>query len=139
MKEETNHVHKALSARLGCLALGAVLLSSQLLGDTNPSQPMERFAALECQNNEAFVIINFYPGNLFKLSWGYDLNLEVEDLLVTQSFEHGWEIYRGNGIYLRLPSRPGGASNDVRIGSLNSRKPVRLIQGSLRCLLHGAD
>ena len=139
MNLNPRQVYKATFARWVASVLGAILISSGLQAESYPELPVERFAALECQNSDAVVIVNFYPGHRFKLSWGYDLNLEVEDLSVSQSFEDGLEIYRGGGLLLRLPSRPGSASNEIRSGSLYATNPVRLILGSLRCLLHGAD
>lgn len=99
----------------------------------------ERFAALECQDNGVFAIINFFPDRTYSLTWGRDDQVIAADVPVTR---HDWgvsEIFAGKGVHLTLPVSRAESSISPRLGELRVKKPVHGEWTGLRCLLHGAD
>ena len=99
----------------------------------------ERYAALECQDDHIFVIVNFYPHKIFKLSWGIDDELIKADIPVSQISTEKLEIYSGEGVRLQLPREFGRDSHAIRIGTLQTKSKPQAKYDGLRCILHGAD
>ena len=99
----------------------------------------ERYAALECQDDHIFVIVNFYPHKIFKLSWGIDDELIKADIPVSQISTEKLEMYSGEGVHLQLPREFGRDSHAIRIGTLQTMSKPQAKYDGLRCILHGAD
>ena len=99
----------------------------------------ERYAALECQNNEVFAIVNFYPDHTLKLSWGRGDTVIGEDVQVQQALERGVEMYSGLGVQLRLPVLAGIDSTEPRMGDLTVAQSGVASWPQLRCLLYAED
>jgi len=99
----------------------------------------DRYAALECQNNGAFVLVNFYPDGIFQLTWGKDDRTIQEDVIVTRSYSVGREIYKGENLTLSLPA--GGIENSMtpRIADFAVESSSPIYWQDLRCFLYGAD
>lgn len=100
---------------------------------------LERYAALECQNNEVFAIVNFYPDHTLKLSWGRAYTVIGEDVAVQQTLEGGVEMYSGLGVQLRLPALDGIDSTVHRMGDLTVAQSGVASWPQLRCLLYAED
>ncbi len=99
----------------------------------------ERYAALECQNERIFAIVNYYEHGLFRLSWGLDDQVMDDDIPVMR---HDWgirETFTGKGIILDLPEKSPGSDMTPRIGALRVSNPIPKLWRGLRCVLHGAD
>lgn len=99
----------------------------------------ERYAALECQNEQIFIIVNFYYGRIYKLSWGSDDKVVVADQIVHRSMIDNLEIFENADFELSLPEAFGRDSIQLRIGNFKIRKTGQREWNHLRCLLHGAD
>jgi hypothetical protein len=106
---------------------------------TRPDDYEERYAALECQNEQIFAVVNFYKHGLFRLSWGIDDQVIEADRPVTR---HSWgvhETFTGHGITLNLPESTPDNDYIPRLGDLRVSRPRVQLWRGLRCLLHGAD
>ena len=99
----------------------------------------ERYAALECQNNGAFVLVNFFPDRTYQLTWGVDDKITEEDISVKRVHSADREIYASQNLSLSLPV--GGAENSTlpRIAEFRALHPSPITWSDLRCLLYGAD
>jgi hypothetical protein len=115
----------------------AIMSSGSVQASEEPR--VERFAALECQDQGIFVLVNFFPHKVFKLSWGIDDDLIDTDIPVLRTVHESHEIFEGGGIKLKLLIAAGGDSVAVRRGQLLTNKCRLRSFDSLRCLLHGAD
>ena len=100
---------------------------------------MERYAALECQNDLAFAIVNFYSDQTLMLSWGQRDELIGVDIKVLRAVTAGVERYTGQGAQLTLPVMVGVDSTQIRFGELSVAQSGFVPWGPLRCLLFEAD
>lgn len=132
-----SQVYKAWAYLLRLILSFTVAPSLLATNDQDPGP--ERYAALECQNEKNFAIVNFYPGRIFKLSWGEDDQLVQADLPVHQSIKSGVETYKNNEVLLTIPVMKDSDPETSRIGMLYTTHEGKLRFMRLRCLLHGAD
>jgi hypothetical protein len=103
------------------------------------SPRVERYAALECQNDAVFAIVNFYPDRTLLLSWGRGDTVIGVDIAVQLGLGGGVERYTGLGVSLSLPVLPGIDSTVPRMGDLTVAESGVAPWPRLRCLLFGAD
>ena len=115
-------------------ALWALCASHTLKADTR-----ERYAALECQDQGAFVLLNFYPDQTYQLTWGRDDKITQEDVKVNRLYSVGVEVYAGENLRLSLPIGGGETSTVPRIAEFQAIHPTPVIWRTLRCFLYGAD
>lgn len=132
-----SQVYKAWAYLLRLILSLTVAPSLLATNDHDPGP--ERYAALECQNEKNFAIVNFYPGRIFKISWGEDDQLVQADLPVHQSIKSGIESYKNNEVLLTIPVMKDSDPETSRIGMLYTTHEGKLRFMRLRCLLHGAD
>jgi len=97
----------------------------------------DRFAALECQNELVFALVNFYPDRTFLLSWGTGDSLKEIDIPVQRTTDTKREIFTGQQTRLEVSLHPHQPSTTHREGQLqvNEKPPWK----GLRCLLYGPD
>jgi len=126
---------------ISILALTVTLWRATDLRADGASTPErdERYAALECQNERIFAVVNYHYHGLFRLSWGLDDQVIDDNVPVMR---HDWgvrETFTGKGIILDLPEKSPGADMAPRIGELKISNPIPKLWRGLRCVLHGAD
>jgi hypothetical protein len=99
----------------------------------------ERYAALECQKDGAFVIVNFYPDRTLQLTWGKNDEITEADINVNRAHSADREIYTGQNLSLSLSVGGGENSITPRIGEFRVSSPTDVTWPDLRCFLYGAD
>ena len=102
-----------------------------------PEERQERFAALECQNEMVFSIVNFYPDRTLLLSWGTGDVLKEIDIPVQRIADTQREVYAGKQIRLEVSLNPHLPSTTPREGRLQVKDQPTW--KGLRCLLYGPD
>jgi hypothetical protein len=97
----------------------------------------QRFAALECQNELVFALVNFYPDRTLLLSWGTGDILKEIDIPVQRIADTQREVFAGERIRLEVSLNPHLPSTTPREGRLQVKDhpPWK----GLRCLLYGPD
>lgn len=98
-----------------------------------------RYAALECQNVTRFVIVNFYPGGIFKLTFGVNDEVLRADKPVTREITRQAEIFAGKDLRLVLPLATDETAHRERVGHFLSTDAQFTADEELDCLLHSAD
>ena len=97
----------------------------------------ERFAALECQNELVFALVNFYPDRTLLLSWGTGDSLKEIDIPVQRTTDTKREIFTGKQTRLEVILNPHLPSTTPREGQLQVKDQPTW--KGLRCLLYGPD
>ena len=102
-----------------------------------PEERQERFAALECQNELVFALVNYYPDRTLLLSWGNGDILKEIDIPVRRVADTQREVFAGEQIRLEVSLNPHLPSTNPREGRLQVKDhpPWK----GLRCLLYGPD
>jgi hypothetical protein len=103
------------------------------------SMAAERYAALECQKDRLFVVVNFFRDYQYRLSWGIDDVLHGDNIEVTR---HNWgviETFASPKVKLDLPVSRGGEDQKPRPGILYTEEPVPQIWETLQCVMLEAD
>lgn len=102
-----------------------------------PEVRQDRFAALECQNELVFAIVNFYPDRTLLLSWGTGDILKEIDIPVQRIADTQREVFTGVQIRLAVSLNPHLPSTTPREGRLQVKD--QLTWNGLRCLHYGPD
>jgi hypothetical protein len=112
-----------------------------LISGLSPARALsaERYAALECQKDRLFVLINFFRDHQYTLSWGIDDVLYEDNIEVTR---HNWgvvETFASPKVRLDLPAARDGEDHRPRPGTLYTEEPVPQIWQTLQCVMLEAD